>query len=50
MIAIIFSQQFLVLFGVILIMILFKSKFKSTTEFLERLRKPTHSSPITDRN
>jgi len=39
MIAFIFSQQFLVLLGVIFIMVLFKSKFHSTTEFWERLKK-----------
>ena len=39
MTTILFSQPFLVLFGVILLMIIFKSRFHSATEFLGKLKK-----------
>lgn len=39
MIPFLLSPPFLVLFGVILLMIIFKSRFHSATEFLEKLKK-----------
>ncbi len=48
MTTILLSQPFLVLFGVILLMIVFKSKFQSTTDFLENIRKRNINSPITN--
>ncbi len=39
MTTILFSQPFLVLFGVILLMVIFKSRFHSATEFLGKMKK-----------